>query len=267
MNIMHTFGVASQFMYRAFYIRRKRLSFFILNYVCIYPITYIFCFAYLTPQAYELDAQAISSSVISLLSGNIVLLLLNINFNIFSPLIYDRIHTRYIDYQIRHIHPYALLAQQAIFAACFSFTMLTPFFPLSAYILGTTLNTSQTSWPLLYMVMLCGSLCCTTYTTLAVWVLTKPDQIKNFWIRFSIPLFNLGGFWAPWHTTYKTSRILGYAMLLNPFTYITEGLRYALTASSSYISAGYCMGILMLFSSLFFIGSCYFLKKRMDPVY
>ncbi len=261
----HTFAVFLQFLYHDIYVYAKRIRFYIINYLLIYPVVFITGFAYFAPNTYMLGDNT-TVLMISLLSGNLLLLMLNLAFNIISPMLFDREQTHFIDYQIRHLQPYAFLAQQILFTTFFSFLLVLPFFPISKLLLWHTLDLSQTSWPLLITLLLCATLCCSTYTMLAVCAMSNIQQIKTFWVRVSIPLFVLGGFWAPWHTIYETSNLLGYLMLLNPFMYVTEGLRRTITGSQNYFSAWICIGMLICFSLSFFISSCYFFKQQMDPV-
>ncbi len=263
---MHnTLGVFLQFFYRDIYVYAKRIRFYITNYLLIYPVIYITSMVYLSPNTYALGDNT-TVLMISLLSGNLVLLMLNLAFNIISPMLFDREYTHFVDYQIRHLQPYAFLAQQVLFTTLFSFMLVLPFFPIGKLLLWHSLDLSHTSWPLLIILLLCATLCCSTYTMLAVCAMSNIKQIKTFWVRVSIPLFVLGGFWAPWHTIYEASPLLGYLMLLNPCMYITEGLRQVLTGSSTYFSAWICIGMLLCFACSFFICSCYFFKKQMDPV-
>jgi ABC-2 type transport system permease protein len=261
----HTLAVFLEFMYRDMYVYAKRIRFYITNYVLLYPFIYIMCYAYLTPNTYKL-ADTTCVLMISLLSGNLLLILLNLSFSLISPMLFDRQQTRFIDYQIRHLPPYAFLAQQITFTTLFTFLFVLPFFPVSKLLLWHSLDLSRTSWLQLIALLLFGSLCCNTYTMFAICMMSRIDQIKILWVRVSIPLFMLGGFWAPWHTIYKASPLLGYLMLLNPFIYVTEGLRFAITGSADYFSAWLCVGILVILSLAFFTSSWYFFNKRLDPV-
>jgi ABC-type polysaccharide/polyol phosphate export permease len=91
-------------------------------------------------------------------------------------------------------------------------------------------------------------------------------QISGLWIRVNIPLFVLGGFWVPWFTIFQVSNIAGYIVLLNPFIYVTEGLRRAITGSEFYFSIPTCIIGLLGFSALFYATACYAFNKKMDPV-
>ena len=92
----------------------------------------------------------------------------------------------------------------------------------------------------------------------------KPQPFSEYINELNIVPVSISYEWDPY--IYEASPLLGYLMLLNPCMYITEGLRQVLTGSSTYFSAWICIGMLLCFACSFFICSCYFFKKQMDPV-
>ena len=254
-----------QFFYRDWYVYFKRIRYYIINYCLIYPLVYSISFIYLTPQTFSLGDQT-ETVVVSLLSGNIMLVMLNITWIIISGLLYDFEYNRYIDFQIMRLQPAWVILEYISFASLFGFLFIVPFFPMSKLIVRNMLDTSHASWPQVVAVVFAGAWCCAAYTMLAVCAMKNVRQISTFWIRFSLPLFMLGGFWVPWSVTYKASPLLGNIMRLNPFMYFTEGIRRAITGSADFFSVPTCIAMLLGYAVIFYAASLYFFNKKVDPV-
>ena len=89
---------------------------------------------------------------------------------------------------------------------------------------------------------------------------------RNIWARRLSPLFLLAPAFFPWYRAYQFSPRLSLMLLLNPFTYLCEGLRAALLDTGTSIPLSICMIMLTAFS----VGSWWFLSysitKRLDLV-
>ncbi|MEX0849004.1 MAG: ABC transporter permease [Candidatus Dependentiae bacterium] len=254
------------FLWRDFYVYSKRISFYLINYTVLYPLNYIITFGYLVPKTIMHGADNADVFMITLLSGNVLLIILNITFNLTSTLLYDRETTHYIDFQITRLGPSLILLEHIIFNTLFAFVFLSPFFFICKIILGESFDTNQTSWAYVILITFLSCLCIASYTLCAICIMKSTRQISSLWIRVNIPLFVLGGFWVPWFTIFQVSNIAGYIVLLNPFIYVTEGLRRAITGSELYFSIPTCVIGLLGFSFLFYITAYYSFNKKMDPV-
>jgi len=92
------------------------------------------------------------------------------------------------------------------------------------------------------------------------------SRIGNVWMRFIFPLWFLGGFQFSWTVLYRLAPKLAYANLLNPMTYIMEGMRAALLGQAEYISVWYCIMASLCFIIAFGWIALARLKKRLDYV-
>ncbi len=264
--MLATLRVFWAFLLRDIYVYSKRISFYLSNYLILYPLIFIIAFGYLVPRTLMYQSENADIFMITLLSGNVLLITLKMFSLITSPMLYDFVGNRYIDFEITRLKPKLVLLKTIIFNTCFAFIFLSPFFFICKLILRDNFNIPYVSWPAVLLITFLSCLCLASYVLFAMCVMKGPRQIGSFWIRVNIPLFVLGGFWVPWFTMFQVSKLLGYATLANPFIYVTEGLRRALTGSELYFSIPTCSIALLLFSVAFYFGACHFFNKKMDPV-
>ena len=91
-------------------------------------------------------------------------------------------------------------------------------------------------------------------------------NVRYFWIRINWPLVVLGGFWVPWALLNSRFKLYSWLALLDPYTYITEGLRSALVGNDPFIAYPICILALIFFSGVFNILALYFFKRKLDHI-
>lgn len=89
---------------------------------------------------------------------------------------------------------------------------------------------------------------------------------SNMWARRIIPLFIFGSAFFTFKTVETIMPMLSKIMLLNPLTYLIEGLRVSLLGGTDYLSLSTCIigifvGILLMSVRLY-----YGIHKSLDPV-
>lgn len=89
---------------------------------------------------------------------------------------------------------------------------------------------------------------------------------SNMWARRIMPLFALGPAFFTFKTICTLAPITGTLLLLNPITYIIEGLRSSLLGGSDYLSLSTCLcgsivGIILMYMRL-----SRGIYKQLDPV-
>ena len=107
------------------------------------------------------------------------------------------------------------------------------------------------------------------YGTLTLWLASKVQnmsKIGNVWMRFIFPIWFLGGFQFSWGVLYKMYPIFAYINLLNPMTYVMEGMRAALLGQQEFLSVWLCILALIIFSILSGWRATIKLKQRLDFV-
>lgn len=264
MNYFVISKTISKLFARDFYVFRKRITGYGLNYLFIYPILSIITFGYIQPGIYFGPAQ--SNMSIVLLIGMFTVNMLALSFTLLSPFIYDLEDTRFIDYQLLLLPPRALLGQMLLFPVILTSSISLVFFPLARLLLPSYFISLNTSWFALLAMIICSSLFCVSYIMLALCIMPKSTYIRPFWIRCNWPLMVMGGFWIPWHMLKTYSPFLSAFSLLDPFTYVTDGIRSALIGTNLFIPYYVCIIALIIFSSIFIAMAAYFFKKKLDHI-
>ncbi len=83
-------------------------------------------------------------------------------------------------------------------------------------------------------------------------IFSKASQIGNIWTRMINPLFMFGCYFFPYSSIVAISPLLAKVLLINPFIYITEGLRSAMLGAEGNLPFWICP-IALSFYCLFFV--------------
>lgn len=262
----NTWSIFWSFCYRDILVYGRRWNYYALNYMLLYPLNYLISECFIAPRVLMQSASQAELFMITLLTGNVMMIMISLSFNLLSPLLYDMEQTRTIDFIMTRLTPSLYVLQRICFAASVMSFCLLPFFVISKCLFGSHFNTSHANWPLVMLLLSVSAWMIASYTICALSLLRSTQQFGTLWIRINIPLFVLGGFWAPWHIMYKTSALLGTLTLANPMLYVTEGLRSALTNSKQFLPAYACLIALIFFSAIFYVTACRALRTKLDPV-
>ena len=90
--------------------------------------------------------------------------------------------------------------------------------------------------------------------------------MDNIWPRLLSPLLCVGAVFFPWYGIHQFSPRIAHITLLNPFTYITEGLRTGFLSSDLYLPYTWCVPAICIALILALILLSYSIKRRLDPV-
>lgn len=251
-------------MQRDAYLYRHRIVQYVTNYAIIYPLMYAFSFGYLQSQIYFQSNNAKLGTM--LFCGNFLVVAIVLTFKLSIDLLFDLEGARSINYQITILRPQLIIIQRIIFTSLFSFIVLLPYFPVAKLLLSDLLMTQHASWFKLGVILYLSCLMGAAYNHLAACMLKSSHVIGTFWRRCNMPFFMTGGFWIPWYVMNKTSTLLGTVTLLNPFLYVTEGIKQTILSGSEFLSFANCVIALLFFSLAFTILACYFFKKKMDHI-
>ena len=105
------------------------------------------------------------------------------------------------------------------------------------------------------------------YGLFSLWVasrLKNLQKLHNVWLRIIFPLWFLGGYQFSWANLNQISPIFAKFALLNPITYIMEGIRNAVMGPDDYLNFGLCVLALIIFSSIMARVGIKSLMKRLD---
>lgn len=259
-NSLRTAHIFLQFLCRDFYVQKENLSNHVVNYSIIYPMLYIFCFAYLQPQIYFHGQTQLGAIVFS---GTCLVPLLVMTSTLCFDLLFDLEKNHHTDYQITILDPRLLLIEQILFSSLFTFFIMVPFFPLARIFASSYIDLSNIAWGSLFLILYLGSLCFSAYHKLAATIITV-KKIGMFWSRVNYILLVLGGFWIPLSVFKQFSPVLGFLIRLNPIVYFTEGLRQSIIGGSQFLPFTQCTSALFVLSIIFTLLSFHFFKKRVD---
>lgn len=163
-------------------------------------------------------------------------------------------------------HTATVLCSHIICYSMIGIAMSLATIPLAKLILWNSLSLSLISWPrLLFFTALVNVFCATATLILSAFI-PSMDKFDILWTRIMFPLWFLGGFQFSWYSVHQTAPTFSYFLLLNPFLYMSEGVRAALLGQNNVMPFWICSLVLMAMLS----GIAYFaykaLRKRLDFV-
>ncbi len=252
-------------MQRDWYQYKDRIfSYYLINYALIYPALYAFSFGYLQANLFFGNTDPLKGTI--LFVGNFLLVVIVLSFNLGLELLFDLEHDRTVDYQMTIINPRLIIIERILFTSLFTFFILLPYYPVAKLLLGSFFVTSALSIPKAIALLYVSSLMCAAYNHFVACVLPSADSIGIFWRRVNTPLFMLGGFWVPWYVLQKFSPWLGAVAMLNPFLYVTEGMRQAVLNNNLFLPFWHSFFMLLLFTAMFTGAALWKFKKRVDHI-
>lgn len=107
------------------------------------------------------------------------------------------------------------------------------------------------------------------YGAFTLWIASRvKDMLKigNVWMRFVYPVWFLGCFQFSWAVLAHVAPSLAWLNLLNPMTYVMEGMRATILGQEGYLNFWLCVGMLALFCILCTWRAIVRLKVRLDFV-
>ncbi len=260
---MQTIHVFLQFLWRDVYVNIKKLKPKFINYTLVFPAIFGIGFAYLQGNIFFGPGNERLSTI--LFAGTCLSPIIILAFELTFELLFDLESNRAIDYQITILNPRLILLERILFASFFVFLVSIPYFPMAKLMFGATIDTSNTSWPSLFVILYLGALCCSAYHQLAACIL-KQNQITMFWVRINHILIMFGGLWVPLQAMHTYSPVLGYLARLNPIIYLSEGIKQAVVGGKEFLPLAHCAIALFVFSIIFIVLSWHFFKKRVDHI-
>ena len=174
---------------------------------------------------------------------------------------------RFIDYKLTFpiSTNWLIGAYIASYAMQLFFTTI-PLLILGPLLLGSSIDFSTVHIPSLLAIYAVTILfyavlfVCLTFLTSFMWFRF------NVWSRLLTPLNFFGCIWFTWYGLYAISKPLGLIVLLNPYTYMTEGLRTALLQSQASLPLAICIPALLAFCAIGISLSLTLIYKHIDAV-
>ena len=141
-----------------------------------------------------------------------------------------------------------------------------PMLPIAKMILQDQIDLTTINYATLSVSYI---LCLLFFASLGVFISSltpKMENISSVKLRILFPMWFLGCYQFSWHMMYQTSPLVAYANLLNPVTYITEGLRHSLPLQQPLIPFYICTIMTIIFIASCTLLSIRFFKKRIDAL-
>lgn len=237
---------------------------FFINYTLILPTVSALCFGYLFP--FVAMHAPTPEKITLLIVGYSLWPLFLVAYNLTITLVFDLEGNRCIDYHNSVLTFWLVLLEKIVFTTLVSWLLLLPFYPLIKLILGKNFVTATCSWPAVYCILAVGAAVCSAFAVFFACLVRRVDQIGNYFMRINYPLIILGGTFSPWYVYHQYSHVFGTLIQLNPFLYITEGIRQAISGGPQFFSLAHAVGGCLFFSVVFTLLAVRSLKKRIDAV-
>ncbi len=188
-------------------------------------------------------------------------------FSLGLRIVFDIQYTRFIDYHMSLPLPKRwLFAQYVTYFMIETAAVTLPLILLGIILLGKSFTIVVTSWPLFFVSYILMLLFFGTFFLALSFHYDFDWFRENLWPRRLTPLFTLSANFFVWKSIYAFSPWISYLFLLNPVTYLAEGLRATLIGGDAFISPSICIPMTCIFITLAVLLLCVGIHKRLDPV-
>ena len=180
-------------------------------------------------------------------------------------LISDLQHDRLISYQLLLPLPSTLVFFRLILFYFFNMSIMQLMtLPLSTALVYQRINFNTINIGHLLAIVIIGNF---FYASMTLYLATKVtilEKIGNVWSRFLYPLWYLGCYHFSWKALYSVQPQLAYLNLLNPMTWLMEGLRSSFLGPKDFLS--FWVAIIVILCMFFLLSwrGIVNLKKRLD---
>lgn len=202
----------------------------------------VLVFGYLFP------AMSMPESLVApVFLGSLITMFFNLGFTLATRMVRDLKFTRFIDYLLTLAMDKKWLFGYYVSSFVIELAVSTiPILILGLWALSGKIDLSHANWPLFILVYFMGITLFSIMFLSISFLYPYLWFIDNIWPRRLTPLVISGSVYAPWQRIYQLSPGLGYFFLLNPITYVAEGLRSSLLGGPNYIATPICIGALCI---------------------
>ncbi len=226
-----------------------------------WPVSLAVTFGYVLP-AVGMDPKYGSFLVVGALASTFFYLSLGFG----NELVSDFCSLRCIDYFFTlPASSYRFVLMQRVTSfALHSVFISWPLLPIGKLILGSRMDLSQLSIVKLTLMMIAAGFFFGFFGLwLASWIQTN-RAFNSVWRRVYTPMQLLGCYWFSFAQGYKVFGIVSVCALVNPLTYMCEGVRSAVFGQADFINFWICLAVLIAYTVVFGWYSMRKLKQRLD---
>jgi len=157
-----------------------------------------------------------------------------------------------------------ILFQRVFSFALHSVLISLPLLLIGKLILGSRMFLSQLSVIKLFLVLVISGIFFGFFGLwLAAWIPTN-RAFNSVWRRVYTPMQLLGCYWFSFFTGFKVFAYIACIALLNPLTYMCEGVRAAVMGQAEYLNFWLCLAVLIAYTIIFGWYAMRKLKRRLD---
>jgi ABC-type multidrug transport system permease subunit len=139
-----------------------------------------------------------------------------------------------------------------------------PLFFLAKFYLGAAMPLGSIQWIPLIIIYLLGMVFVSAFFLSVIFCASFEWFQFNIWQRVLTPMNTFGCLFFSWYHLYAFSPLLARALLINPFTYISEGLRASIFGNADYIPVYYCMPVLAAWTAVALCVLLVYVRKKVD---
>lgn len=178
---------------------------------------------------------------------------------------FDMSDTRFIDYK----RTLPLSTRGMLCASLVSYVVVLavstlPLFILAKIYLGTAMPLDAIQWIPFIIIYVLGMFFISAFFLITIFRTSFEWFQFNIWQRVLTPMNTFGCLFFSWKYLYAFSPLLARILLMNPFTYISEGLRASIFGNHDYISVYYCIPALVAWTAAALVILLGYVRKKVD---
>jgi len=159
-----------------------------------------------------------------------------------------------------------LFIKIAISNAIHTFLLSLFILPAGKLLLWNHITFPYFCFPKFMLIILISSLFSGFFSLFIIGITKSIMEIEDVWTKYLFTMSSLGGFQFTWKATHQASPLMSYINLMNPVTYMFEGMRGATLDPAMSISFVTCCIVLILFCIPMGLIGIYLLKRRLDAI-
>lgn len=260
MSYIRSLRIFKNLLWRDFLVIKKDFWGDVINMVT-WPTSLAITFGYVLP-AFGMDKNYGSF----LLIGSLATSFFYLAVGFAAELVNDFEGLRTIDFHLVLPFPsfHILFLQKVVSFALHAVLLAVPLLPMGKILLGDRLNFQNFCWWKFVLIFVSAGLFFGFFALLLSGYVKNQRTFNSIWRRVYTPMLFLGCFWFSFKMAKQSFPKLYYLSLLNPLTYIAEGIRSSVFGPADYMPFWMSFGLL----SAFIVMSGFFafkkLKQRLD---
>jgi ABC-2 type transport system permease protein len=227
-------------------VARRELPFFLVR-TALQPVLFVIVFGFLLPKMGFMQSGYTSALLPGILALSLALSAIQ---SVALPMVGDFGFTKEIEDRLLSPIPIELVAIEKAVAGLLQGVVAALFvLPIARLVMGPIPGLTFRQFPLLLLMTLLGG---ATFSALGLYLGTAiaPQQIGLMFSVILAPMIMFGCAYYPW-ARLESVPALKWAVLVNPLTYVSEGMRSALTPGAPHMPVPAIVAALVAVTALF----------------